>query len=57
MRKVRQSQDYLHVTFDLGTSVCIASHTSSIGCNKRGYSWVLQNEERIKEAGRSCKIV
>ena len=56
MHKAKESQDYLHVTFGPGTYVRIASHTSSIGCNKGDCSWVLQNEERIKEASRSCKI-
>ena len=50
--KVRECQDYLHVTFDIGTSACIASQASSLAWNTGDYTWVLQSEERIKEASR-----
>ena len=44
------------MTFDPGTSVHIASHTSSLAHNKGDNSWVLQSEERIKEASRNSTI-
>ena len=34
----------------------IASHASSLACSKEDYSWVLQREERIKEASRNSTV-
>ena len=38
------------------TSVHITSPASSIACSKGDYSWVLQSEEKIKEASRNSTI-
>ena len=44
--KARESQDYLHLTFDPWTSVWVTSYTCSLVCNKGDYSWVCRVKSR-----------